>query len=63
MNFLKTGKGKHLRQFTKYFSTFLPKKLSLKNMDLESEIRGPEKTYAESRIQGSKSHRIPDPDP
>ena len=28
-----------------------------------SEIRDPEKTYSGSRIQGSKRHRIPDPDP
>jgi hypothetical protein len=27
------------------------------------EIRDPEKTYSGSRIQGSKRHRIPDPDP
>jgi hypothetical protein len=26
-----------------------------------SEIRDPEKTYSGSRIQGSKRHRIPDP--
>jgi len=26
-------------------------------------IRDPEKTYSGSRIQGSKRHRIPDPDP
>jgi hypothetical protein len=26
-------------------------------------IRDPEKTYSDSRIQGSKRHRIPDPDP
>jgi hypothetical protein len=39
-------------------------------MDLESgirdpgsEIRDPEKTYSGSQIQGSKRHRIPDPDP
>jgi hypothetical protein len=30
--------------------------------DPESEIRDPEKTYSGSRIQGSKRHRIPDPD-
>jgi hypothetical protein len=30
---------------------------------LGSEIRDPEKTYSGSRIQGSKRHRIPDPDP
>jgi hypothetical protein len=32
-------------------------------MDLGSWIRDPEKTYFGSRIQGSKKHRIPDPDP
>jgi hypothetical protein len=31
--------------------------------DPGSEIRDPEKTYSVSRIQGSKRHRIPDPDP
>jgi hypothetical protein len=29
--------------------------------DPGSEIRDPEKTYSGSRIQGSKRHRIPDP--
>jgi hypothetical protein len=32
-------------------------------MGLGSGIRDPEKTYSGSRIQGSKRHRIPDPDP
>jgi hypothetical protein len=32
-------------------------------MALGSEIRDPEKSYSGSRIQGSKRHRIPDPDP
>jgi hypothetical protein len=32
-------------------------------MGLGSEIRDPEKTYSGSRIQGSKRHRIPNPDP
>ncbi len=32
-------------------------------MGLGSEIRDPEKTYSGPRIQGSKRHRIPDPDP
>jgi hypothetical protein len=32
-----------------------------KCMGLGSEIRDPEKTYSGSRIQGSKRHRIPDP--
>ncbi len=31
--------------------------------DPGSEIRDPEKTYSGSRIQGSKRHRIPDPEP
>jgi hypothetical protein len=31
--------------------------------DPGSEIRDPEKTYSGSRIQGSKRHRIQDPDP
>ncbi len=31
--------------------------------DPRSGIRDPEKTYCGSRIQGSKRHRIPDPDP
>jgi hypothetical protein len=32
-------------------------------MGLGSGIRYPEKTYSGSRIQGSKRHWIPDPDP
>ena len=32
-------------------------------MGLGSGIRDPEKTYSGSRIQGSKRHLIPDPDP
>jgi len=32
-------------------------------MALGSEIRDPEKNYSGSRIQGSKRHQIPDPDP
>jgi hypothetical protein len=31
--------------------------------DPGSEIRDPEKTYSGSGIQGSKMHRIPNPDP
>ncbi len=54
-------------QFSKNYRTFYPKivnKLSkLWIWDLGSEIRDPEKTYSGSRIQGSKRHRIPDPDP
>ncbi len=51
----------------KELHNFLPKKLSLSSKiwvwDPGSEIRDPEKTYSGSRIQGSKRHRIPDPDP
>jgi hypothetical protein len=36
---------------------------ALQNMVLGSGIRDPEKTHSGSRIQGSKRHRIPDPDP
>ncbi len=32
-------------------------------MGLGSEIRDLEKTYSGSRIQGSKRHQMPDPDP
>jgi hypothetical protein len=35
---------------------------ALKNMGLGSGIRDPEKTYSGSRIEGSKRHRIPDPE-
>jgi hypothetical protein len=31
--------------------------------DPRSEIRDPGKNYSGSRIQGSKRHRIPDPNP
>ncbi len=41
----------------------LPKKLSLSSQTYGFGIRDPEKTYSGSRIQGSKRHRIPDPDP
>ncbi len=49
----------------KELQNFLPKNChqALKNMGLRSQIRDPEKTYSWSRIQGSKRHRIPDPDP
>jgi hypothetical protein len=42
---------------------FFPKKLSLSSQKYGLGIRDPEKTYSGSRIQGSKRHRIPDPDP
>ncbi len=54
----------------KELQNFLPEKLSLSSQkygfgirDSGSEIRDPENTYSGSRIQGSKRHRIPDPDP
>jgi hypothetical protein len=56
----------------KDLQNFLPKKLSLSSQkyglgsgiwDPGSEIRDREKTCSGSRIQGSKRHRIPDPDP
>jgi hypothetical protein len=37
--------------------------LSLSSQKYEFGIRDPEKTYSGYRIQGSKRHRIPDPDP
>jgi hypothetical protein len=40
---------------------FLPKKFSLCSQIYGFGIRDPEKTYSGSRIQGSKRHRIPDP--
>jgi hypothetical protein len=44
------------------FTQKIVKKLSkIWVWDLGSEIRDPEKTYSGSRIQGSKRHRIPDP--
>ncbi len=53
---------KNSGQFSKNYRTFYPKNChcALKNMGLGSGIR--KKTYSGSRIQGSKRHRIPDPD-
>jgi hypothetical protein len=45
----------------KNYRTFYPKKLSISSQKYEFGIRDPEKTYSGSRIQGSKRHRIPDP--
>ncbi len=42
---------------------FLPKKCSICSQIYGFRIWDPEKTYSGSRIQGSKRHRIPDPDP
>ncbi len=52
-NFLKI-----MELFTK---KFFKKLLKIWSWDPGSEIRDPEKTYSGSRIQGSKRHRIPDP--
>jgi hypothetical protein len=38
-------------------------KLSLSSQKYGFGIRDPEKTFSGSRIQGSKRHRIPNPDP
>jgi hypothetical protein len=46
--------------FTK-LQIILPKKLSISSRKYGFGIRDPEKTYSGSRIQGSKRHRIPDP--
>jgi hypothetical protein len=60
-------KKKNLANFKKILELFVQKivtKLSrIWVRDPGSEIRDPEKTYSGSRIQGSKRHRIPDPDP
>jgi hypothetical protein len=37
--------------------------MSLSSQKYGFGIQDPEKTYSGSRIQGSKRHRIPDPDP
>jgi hypothetical protein len=59
-----------LAQFSKSFRSFYPKNChqALKNMGLGSGIRDPgsgKKPIPDlgSQIQGSKRHRIPDPDP
>jgi hypothetical protein len=49
-----------LGKFSKNFIT-LPKKLSPSSQKYGFGIRDLEKTYSGSRIQGSKRHRIPDP--
>jgi hypothetical protein len=47
----------------KELENFLPKKLSISSQKYGFGIRDPDKTYFGSRIQGSKRHRLPDPDP
>ena len=56
---------KNLGKFSKNYRTCYPKNCqkALQNMVLGSGIRDPEKTHSGSRIQGSKRHRIPDPNP
>ncbi len=60
-------KKKNLGQFSKNYRIFTQKivtKISINGLGIRdpgSEIRDPEKTYSGSRIQGSKRHRIPDP--
>jgi hypothetical protein len=61
-----TGKvqcRKNLNKLTKNLRVFNPKHcyLSLRIWGPRPKIRDPEKTYPGSRIQGSKKHRIPDP--
>jgi hypothetical protein len=58
-------KKKNLGHFSKKYRTFYPKNIVTKLSkiwvwDPGSAIRDPEKTYSGSRIQGLKSHRIPD---
>ncbi len=62
-------KKKKLGQFSKNYRTFypkfvtnLPKKYGFGIRDPRSGIQGTEKTYSGIPVQGSKSHRIPDPD-
>ena len=58
---------KNLKQLTMHYCTFYSKIASKHSKiwvgDRGSEIRDLEKTYSESLIQGSKKHRITDPDP
>jgi hypothetical protein len=49
---------RNIELFTK---KIVKKLLKIWSWDQGSEIRDPEKTYSGSRIQGSKRHRIPDP--
>jgi hypothetical protein len=67
---LEQVKKKNLSQLSKNYSYFLPNKLSLSSQKygfviqvLRSEIRNLEKTHSGSWTQGSKRHRIQDPNP
>ena len=52
---------KKLVPIFKELLNFLPKNLSLSSQKYGLGMRNPEKTCSGSRIQGSKRHRIPDP--
>jgi hypothetical protein len=53
----------NLQSVIELFTKKIVKKLlNIWSWDPGSEIRDPEKTYSGSRIQGSKRHRIPDPE-
>ena len=54
----------NFQRIIELFTKKMVKKLfKIWSLDPGSEIRDLEKTYSGSRIQGSKRHRIPDPDP
>jgi hypothetical protein len=54
----------NFQRIVELFTQIIAKKLSkIWVWDPGSEIRDSEKTYSRSRIQGSKRHRIPKPDP
>jgi hypothetical protein len=59
---LKKKNWANFQRIIELFTQKIVTKLS-KIWVLGSGIRDPEKTYSVSRIQGSKRHRIPDPDP
>jgi hypothetical protein len=61
---LKKKSWANIQRIVELFTQKIVKKLfKIWSWDPGSEIRDPEKTYSGSRIQGSKRHRIPDPDP
>jgi hypothetical protein len=54
----------NFQRIIELFTKQIVKKLfKIWSWDPGSEIRDPEKTHSGSPIQGSKRHRIPDPDP
>ncbi len=54
---------KNVGHFSKNYRTFYSKIVTELSKIYRFGIRDPVKTYSGSRIQGSKRHRIPDPDP